>query len=384
MGVFDFNKKKLGFGLMRLPLLDEKNIANIDIEQVKEMVDLFLARGFTYFDTAWMYHDFKSEDAVKEALTSRHKRDKYTLASKLHFAFISTKEDRDTIFNKQLEKTGVSYFDYYLLHGIEDSTYDRYLEFDCFNWLRWQKAQGLVKHIGCSCHCSADLLDRILTEHPELEFVQLQINYLDWGDKNVQSKQCYRVATAHNVPIVVMEPLKGGTLVNLPPQAQALLDKAELRASDLALRFVADLPNVAMVLSGMSSLEQLKMNTDIMAYPMPIEAKERLLIRNIKHMLKDLNAIPCTNCSYCTTKCPKHIPINSFFALYNQDIHDVSSKIPQGDGSFWKAEDVYYNQVASAHAPAGDCIKCGECEKLCPQQLPIRDLLEKVKARFGR
>ena len=384
MGAFDFHAKKLGFGFMRLPLLNENDITSIDLEQVKEMVDVFIARGFTYFDTAWMYHAFKSEDVIKEVLTSRHKREEFTLASKLHAAFVSTKEDRDIVFNKQLEKTGVSYFDYYLLHGIEDATYGRYLELDCFNWLRGQKAQGLVKHIGCSCHCSAEMLDRILTEHPEIEFVQLQINYLDWGDKNVQSKQCYRVATAHEVPIIVMEPLKGGTLANLPASAQELMDKAGLRASDVALRFVADMQNVAIVLSGMSSLEQLKMNTDIMAYPWPIKAKERLVIKNVKQKLKDLNAIPCTNCAYCTTKCPKDIPINSFFALYNQDQHDTESKIPQGDGTLWGTEDVYYNQVADAHAPAGDCIKCGECEKLCPQNLPIRDLLEKVKDRFGR
>ena len=384
MDSFGLYKKKLGFGFMRLPLLNENDITSIDTEQVKEMVDLFLARGFTYFDTAWMYHAFKSEEVVKEVLTSRHDRSEYTLASKLHVGFVSSKEDRDAIFAKQLEKTGVSYFDYYLLHGIESFNYDKYLEFDCFNWLNGKKAQGLAKHIGCSCHCSADLLDRILTEHPEIEFVQLQINYLDWGDKNVQSKQCYRVAEAHNVPIIVMEPLKGGTLANLPREAQALLDKAELRAPDIALRFVADLPNVAMVLSGMSSTEQLKQNTDVMAYPWPISATERLLIRNIKQELKALNAIPCTNCSYCTTKCPKNIPINRYFALLNQDTHDKESKIAQADGSYWKTEDSYYQQLASAQAPAGDCIKCGECEALCPQHLPIRDLLEKVKARFGR
>lgn len=208
--------EKLGFGLMRLPSLDPNDPGKIDMEQTKQMVDTFLERGFTYFDTAWMYCAFQSERAAKEALVERHPRDSFTLATKLHSGFIKTKEDRDRIFNEQREKTGVEFFDYYLLHDINAHSLDVYNALDCFSWIREKKAQGLVKHIGFSFHDGADLLDRVLIEHPEFEFVQLQINYLDWDSAGVQSRKCYEVAEKHGVPVFVMEPVKGGTLAAVP------------------------------------------------------------------------------------------------------------------------------------------------------------------------
>ena len=215
MDIFN-NAKKLGFGLMRLPLTDPNDAGSIDIGQTRQMVDTFLERGFTYFDTAWMYCAFKSENAVKEALTSRHPRDSFTLADKLHAGFIHTLEDRDKIFNTQLEKTGAGYFDYYLLHDMGAEHYEIYKKLDCFTWLQQKKEQGMVRHIGFSFHDHADLLDRILTEHPEVEFVQLQINYLDWDSEGVPSRKCYEVAEKHGKPVIVMEPVKGGTLAKVP------------------------------------------------------------------------------------------------------------------------------------------------------------------------
>lgn len=198
------SKKRLGFGLMRLPLLNPDNPANIDVEQVKQMVDTFLERGFTYFDTAWMYHSFQSENVVKEALVDRYPRDSYTLATKLHAGFIKTKEDRDKVFEEQRRKTGVEYFDYYLLHDIGFDHYKTYTDLDCFRWLMDKKEKGLVRHIGFSYHDNAELLDKVLTEHPEFEFVQLQINYLDWESEGIQSRKCYEVAEKHHVPVIVM------------------------------------------------------------------------------------------------------------------------------------------------------------------------------------
>ena len=225
--------KKLGFGLMRLPLLDPNKGDSIDIELTKKMVDTFIEKGFTYFDTAWMYCGFKSEEAAKEALVSRHPRDSFTLASKLPAQFMETMDDRDRIFNEQRRKTGVEYFDYYLLHDVNAGHLPTFDKLDCWNWLIEKKKAGLVKHIGFSFHDHADLLDEVLTKHPEVEFVQLQINYLDWDSEGVQSRKCYEVAQKHGKPVFVMEPVKGGTLANLPEEAENLLKEISLTVQDV-------------------------------------------------------------------------------------------------------------------------------------------------------
>nr|MCR5054161.1 aldo/keto reductase [Lachnospiraceae bacterium] len=258
--------KKLGFGLMRMPLTDPGNNASVDVEHVKKMVDTFMENGFTYFDTAWMYNGFASEGTAKAALVDRYPRESFTLATKLHAEFIKTKEDRDKIFNAQLEKTGAGYFDYYLIHGIEKALLQTYERLDCFTWILEKKAAGLIKHAGFSFHDTPELLEELLTKYPEMEFVQLQINYLDWESEWIQSRACYEVAVKHNKPVIVMEPVKGGTLSNIPDTAKELFNNTDpsMSVASWAIRFAASLPNVMVVLSGMSNIEQMENNISYM------------------------------------------------------------------------------------------------------------------------
>lgn len=371
--------KKLGFGMMRLPLLDADRDGSVDIELTKKMVDTFLEKGFTYFDTAWMYCGFRSENAVKEALVERHRRDSFTLATKLHAGFLKTKEDRDRIFEEQRKKTGADWFDYYLLHDIGVDHYEVYKKLDCFEWLKEKKAQGLVRHMGFSYHDNAELLDRVLSEHPEMEFVQLQINYLDWDSEAIQSRKCYEVAVKHKKPVIVMEPVKGGTLAKVPESVENafLAYHPRMSISSWAVRFAASLPNVAMVLSGMSSMEQLLDNTAYMSDFEPLNAEEQKLIRQAVDAINEKIAVPCTGCSYCTDGCPKKIAIPKYFSLYNADLQEI-------EGKGWTPQMEYYDRLTQNFGKAGDCIGCGQCERACPQHLPIIRHLKEVAAHFGK
>ncbi len=371
--------KKLGFGLMRLPLLDKADPASIDVEQVKKMVDLFIERGFTYFDTAWMYCGFNSEHVAKEALVNRYPREAFTLATKLHSGFFNSFEDRDKVFNQQMEKTGVSYFDYYLLHGISGNNYEKFEKYDCFQWLREKKEQGLVKTMGFSFHGNARLLDEILTKHPEMEFVQLQINYLDWESPWIQSRECYEVAARHGVPVIVMEPVKGGTLAKVPEEAEKLLkaQDPEMSVPSWAVRFAASLDNVMMVLSGMSNVEQLRDNVSFMENFKPLKEEEKKILEKVTDMINSTTAVPCTGCAYCADGCPKKIAIPQFFSLYNEDMREAKEK-------GWTANQTFYQMLAEKGGRAGDCIGCGQCERICPQHLPIITHLKAVSQHYDK
>lgn len=369
--------KKLGFGMMRLPLLKEEDKKSIDKKTVCQMVDTFMERGFTYFDTAYMYHEYESERAMKDVLVTRKDRDSYTLASKLPVMQLKEKEDMERIFNEQREKCGVEYFDYYLLHALDAEHYKTVKRLDCFGFAMQKKAEGKVKHVGFSFHDSAEVLDQILTEHPEAEFVQLQLNYLDWEDAKVQSRKCYETAVKHGKKVVVMEPVKGGTLAKLPKKAEDVLKALhpDWSAASWAIRFVASLENVMVVLSGMSTPEQMDDNTAYMKEFEPLTEKEKqVLLGEVVDSIHEAAKIPCTACRYCVEGCPMNIAIPEYFALYNDEITD------KGNPEHAKR----YAELTKEHGKASDCVECGQCEGACPQHLPAITWLKKVAEVFER
>lgn len=376
MDIFN-GAKNLGFGLMRLPLTDPNDAASIDIELTKKMVDVYMSKGFTYFDTAIMYCGMKSQNAIKEALVDRYPRESYTMATKLHGGFFNTLEGRDEIFEDQRKTIGVDYFDYYLIHDVGADRIDQYERLDCFNWVLDKKAKGLVKHVGFSYHDNADLLDKILTDHPEMEFVQLQINYLDWESEGVQSRKCYEVCVKHNKPVVVMEPVRGGTLANVPQSVEDLFksNNPDASVASWAIRFAASHENIKMVLSGMSNMEQMEDNTSYMENFVPLNDEEMDVVKKATDMINASLAISCTGCSYCTEGCPKKIAIPRYFALYNAD------KLEEGTTD-WRPQQTYYDRLTNAFGKASDCIGCGKCEHICPQHLQIIEHLKAVAERF--
>ena len=371
--------KKLGFGLMRLPTLDPGNPASVDIDLLKQMVDLFMSRGFTYFDTAIMYNAFVSQKAAKKVLVERYPRSSFSLATKLHHAFIHSKEDRDKIFFEQLEQTGAGYFDYYLLHGIEERSWQIYEKLDCFNWMLDKKSRGIIRHAGFSFHGTPELLEHILIQYPQAEFVQLQINYLDWESEWVRSREVYEIACRYKKPVIVMEPVKGGTLANVPTEAAKLLKASapDMTIPSWAIRFAASQKNVMMVLSGMSTLAQVEDNTGFMTDFKPLSEEEIELTFQVAEIINAKIAIPCTGCNYCTEGCPKHIPIPKYFSLFNEDMREDLAK------KGWTVNFSNYASLSASSGKASDCIVCNQCERVCPQHLPITYLLKtKVAPHF--
>ena len=363
---------KLGFGLMRLPQTD----GVIDIEQTKKMVDLFMEAGQTYFDTAYVYgKDGASEKAAKEALVDRYPRESFTLATKLcAWLQCDSEETAKQQFHTSLERTGAGYFDYYLLHALQDDTYEKYDQYHIWDFVKEMKAKGLIRHWGFSFHAKPELLDRLLTEHPDTEFVQLQLNYADWENPDVCSRGCYEVARKHGKSIVVMEPVKGGTLANPPQQVADVLKAAEpdMSAASWAIRYVASLDGILTVLSGMSTVEQMEDNLSYMRDFKPLDAKEMAVIGKAQEELAKIEQIPCTACRYCTEGCPMNIPIPDIFAARNLQ-------------TLWGQEERAHREYANEtkeKGKASDCIACGQCETACPQQIKVIERLRECAANL--
>ncbi len=367
-------KTFFGFGCMRLPMIGSE----VDIEQFKEMTDYFIENGFNYFDTAHGYIDGKSELAIKEALTKRYSRDKYLLTDKLTESFFNSEEDIRPFFQSQLDACGVEYFDFYLMHAQNAVNFEKFKKCNAYETAFKLKEEGKIKHVGLSFHDKAEVLDNILTTYPQIEIVQIQFNYVDYDDASVQSKKVYDVCRKHNKPIIVMEPVKGGSLVNLPEKAQQIFDElnAGLSNASYAIRFAASQEGIRLVLSGMSDMAQMKDNVSYMKDFKPLSETEMGAVARVTAIFKGLDMIPCTACHYCVEEnhCPMAIKIPEIFACYNR------KKIFND----WN-QNMYYGRITSEGAgKASECIECGGCENVCPQHLEIRNLLKTVAAEFEK
>ncbi len=357
---------KLGFGLMRLPQKD----GIIDVEQVKKMADHFMAKGFTYFDTAYVYGGGASELAAKEAIVSRFPRESFQLADKLPVIDIKKEEDMEAFVQTSLERTGAGYFDFYLLHALNASKVEICDKFNAWDYMLKLKERGIAKHVGFSFHDKAEVLDRILTDHPEMEFVQLQINYADWDSANVQSRACYEVARKHNKPVLIMEPVKGGSLATMTPEIQAKFEAAnpDVSVSSWAVRFAASLDGIVTVLSGMSDLQQMEDNTSYMEHFRPLNDSERAVIDEVVKILNSIPTIPCTACRYCVDGCPMQINIPAIFSAYNTYLVY---------GNLQGAKNSYKNAIKD-HGMASSCVHCLQCEAQCPQKINITERLKEI------
>ncbi|MBP2649476.1 MAG: putative oxidoreductase of aldo/keto reductase family [Firmicutes bacterium] len=366
--------KKLGFGLMRLPITEAGNPTSINQKLVNKMVDYYLDKGFTYFDTGYPYHQGMSEVAARKAIVERHPRESFTITDKMPTFFVTKSEDYQRFFDEQLERCGVTYFDYYLLHTLGVKNYADTLKYNGFEFMKKLKEEGKAKHIGFSYHDKAELLDRILTEHPEMEYVQLQINYIDWDNESIESRKCYEVATKHKKSVIVMEPVKGGALANVAEGADKLFKtyNPDQSTTSWAVRFAASLENVFMVLSGMSDYEQVVDNLSYMQDIVPLNDEEREIIKKATAIINSSIAIPCTTCQYCVDGCPKKIPIPKYFSLYNN----------QKQFGIVPAHMNYYMNLTQDSGKASDCINCKQCEQHCPQHIDIVEELKEVSRVF--
>ena len=366
--------KKLGFGLMRLPLMDVNDGTSIDVKRVKGMADRFLEEGFTYFDTAAPYHGLQSEVAFREAVVKHQPRESYTITDKFSLWMINDEMPMDKFFEGQLERLGVEYMDIYLFHALNAGRYADAKKMGVIDFLNQKKAEGKIKHIGFSFHDSAAVLDDVLTDWPDAEYVQLQLNYLDWEDENVQSRKCYEVALKHDKQILVMEPIKGGSLAVVSPVVEKMFKDYNPDASvaSWAIRFVASLKNVVMVLSGMSDEAQMEDNLSYMKDFVSMNEEELAIVEKAAEIIRNDIAIPCTACRYCVDDCPMQIAIPDYFKVYNRlkQLQDTHIEDRRNE----------YNHVAKNHGKASDCIECGMCENHCPQNIKIREALKQVAA----
>ena len=367
--MIDGIKKNFGFGMMRLPKIGDE----IDYNQVNEMVDYFIDNGFNYFDTAHGYHSGFSEIAVNKCLTSRHNRDEYVLTNKLTNPYFNSEEEIRPFFEKQLKDCGVDYFDFYLMHAQEATNFEKFKKCRAYETAFELKKEGKIKHVGISFHDRASVLEKILNTYPEIEVVQIQLNYVDWLDASVESKNCYDVCVKHNKPVIVMEPVKGGSLVDLPEEADKIFkDLNGGSNASYAIRFAASHPGVMMVLSGMSDMEQMKDNVNTMKDFVPLNEKELEAVNKVCEIFNSKGMIPCTACHYCTDGCPMSINIPELFACTNR--YKVFND--------WNQRMYYDSLTADGHAKASECIECGQCESVCPQNLQIISLLKEVAKTF--
>lgn len=361
--------QKLGFGCMRLPMKDGR----VDDEEFTRMVDAFLADGFNYFDTAHGYLSGESEKAIRRCLTSRYPRERYILTDKLTGPYFDRQADIRPFFEQQLEACGVTYFDFYLMHAQNKDIFEKFKRCRAYETALELKAEGKIRHFGISFHDSAEVLEQILREYPQIEVVQLQFNYVDYESPSVQSRRCYEMCVKYGKPVIVMEPVKGGSLANLPEDAEQVLQNLGGGSSaSYAVRFAAGFDQMLVVLSGMSSLQQLTDNTSYMKDFQPLNQRERAAVDQVRRIFLEKKLIPCTACRYCTDGCPKQISIPDLFACYN-------AKTSYQD---WSQDELYHKVHTAHNGRASDCVKCGKCEQICPQHLEIRKLLETVAKEF--
>jgi len=364
-------KKNFGFGCMRLPMAGDQ----VDLEETCRMVDAFLEADFNYFDTAHGYLGGKSETALRSCLTSRYPRDRYILTNKLSSHFISSAEDIRPLFQMQLEACGVDYFDFYLMHAQDKNSFQKYKAIRAYETSLELLAEGKIRHFGISFHDQADVLDQILTEYPQIEVVQIQLNYVDFDDPSVQSGKCLEVCRKHGKPAIIMEPVKGGSLVQLPEEAQKVFDAMEGGSNaSYAIRFAASQEGVMMVLSGMGNMAMMEDNIGYMKDFRPLDEAEQAAVDKVCGIFRSLGAIPCTACRYCTEVCPQGIAIPDLFSLLN------SKRIFNN----WNTEYYYHNISTGEGTRAKDCLECGACEGICPQHLEIRQLLKEVSGEFDK